>query len=374
VSVALAFVEAVSIEDLSRHEPAWRDLAGRAAEPNPFAESAFLTPSLRHLAPSRLAILLVWSDDRREALIGLATLREPPLGRGLARAWRSKQAPLAAMTFDREAIEDALTAIVAWMRRARPSIAGIVWPGLETGGAIAMALRSAAAHERLRLETRNPHRRAALVVAGEANFEAALDKKRRKEWARQARRLAERGRLDIGVRDDVEASERFLRLEATGWKGARGTALADDPSRLAFARQMLAAFRDDGRLRIQELAIDGAPVAMGIALGAGARAYYWKTAYDERFAEYSPGVQATLALSRRLAAAPGLKLVDSCAIQDHPMIDRLWPGRLELIDIALATSPRGGRRLGAWLAAEAALARARDAAKATLNRWRARRA
>ena len=77
-------------------------------------------------------------------------------------------------------------------------------------------------------------------------------------------------------------------------------------------------------------------------LRAGNRAFYWKTAYDERFAAYSPGVQATLDLSRRLERDPGLSLVDSCAVADHPMIDRAWRDRIELVDLALSLEPGGG--------------------------------
>ena len=34
-------VDACAIADLVRLEPQWRDLGGRAGEPNPFADSAF---------------------------------------------------------------------------------------------------------------------------------------------------------------------------------------------------------------------------------------------------------------------------------------------------------------------------------------------
>ena len=83
-------------------------------------------------------------------------------------------------------------------------------------------------------------------------------------------------------------------------------------------------------------------IAAAAVLRAGNRAFYWKTAYDERFAAYSPGVQATLDLSRRLERDPGLSLVDSCAIADHPMIDRTWRDHIELIDLALSLTPGGG--------------------------------
>ena len=81
---------------------------------------------------------------------------------------------------------------------------------------------------------------------------------------------------------------------------------------------------------------------MGVELDAGGRAFFWKIAYDETLAGYSPGVLLTRALSRRLLAESRMNLVDSCAAPDHPMIDRLWPDRLEFTDIALA-SPGGGR-------------------------------
>jgi hypothetical protein len=105
----------------------------------------------------------------------------------------------------------------------------------------------------------------------------------------------------------------------------------------------------------------------------GARAFYWKTAYDEEFAEFSPGVQLTLALSRRMEREPGLALVDSCALQDHPMIDRIWQGRIEFVDLALAVAAERGGRLRAWLAAERAASGLRERVKRLANRLRGRK-
>ena len=77
-------------------------------------------------------------------------------------------------------------------------------------------------------------------------------------------------------------------------------------------------------------------------LRTGDRAFYWKTAYDERFAAFSPGVQATLDMSRRAERDPGLTLIDSCAVADHPMIERAWRDRIELVDLAISLRPGGG--------------------------------
>jgi CelD/BcsL family acetyltransferase involved in cellulose biosynthesis len=367
-----AFVETTTVEGLARHEPEWRDLASRAAEPNVFAGGEFLLPALRLAGAGGPTVLLAWPDASRARLIGVLALGLPPIGQGLARVWRSEQAGLAAAMFDADLIAAALEALLAWLR-ARPGVAGLILPAIEPGGAVARAVRALALRAAAPLEEINPRRRAALVLGGAAGFEAALEKKRRKEWARQQRRLAERGRLQTRLAEGADGVERFLALEAKGWKGARGTALAADPNRLGFARAMLGAFTERGRLQIHELALDDSAVAIGVVLRDGARAFYWKTAYDEEFAEFSPGVQLTLALSRRLEREPGLALVDSCAQQDHPMIDRIWTGRIDLVDLAIPVGPQRVRRFRAWLAAERAASGLRERVKRLVNRLRGRK-
>jgi hypothetical protein len=102
-------------------------------------------------------------------------------------------------------------------------------------------------------------------------------------------------------------------------------------------------------------------VASGVELRAGRRAFFWKIAYDEAFAAFSPGVLLTRALSNRLRQQSEVGLIDSCAAPDHPMIDRVWPGRLEFADFAL---PLGlSPMYSACLAFERAAPGLRDRAK-----------
>ena len=54
--------------------------------------------------------------------------------------------------------------------------------------------------------------------------------------------------------------------------------------------------------------------------------YSYKTAFDERYARFSPGVllqRENLALLDR----DGIDWCDSCAAADHPMIDHIWRER-----------------------------------------------
>jgi len=270
-----AFVETTAAGDLPRFEAAWRDLMDRCAEPNVFADADFLLPALARLAPRRAATILVWSDAGRRRLIGLAAIEPPRSPLGLARIWRSEQAALAALLIDRAAPVEALGAILAW---TAARAVGLRLPALESGGPVARALAEVAANGSLALEIHARRQRAALPSGPGEEFEAAIDKKRRKEWARQRRRLAEHGRLESSLLDPVVGVETFLTLEGRGWKGARRTALALNAARAAFARDMLARFAARGALRIDALTLDGEAIAVGLTLRCRERGFYWKTA------------------------------------------------------------------------------------------------
>jgi len=351
-SPAPTVAELVTLDELRAAAADWADLCARSLEPNPFAEPGFLLPLLAYERP-KLSFALVWRGAR---LIGFAALALPRFG--LGRVWMSAYAALPACAFDRDDAAPALAALADLLVR-RTRLAGIVWPFAERGGALAHALRGLAEAEGLPLALAGGRRRAALKLAGAAAFDAGLNPKRRTKWSRKARKLAGKVEATAG-REGIDA---FFEVERKGWKGERRTALADDPARLAFAREALESFAREGRLDALTLRLDGAPVAAGLVLIAGGRAFYWKTAYDEAHADASPGVQLTLAHSRRLAEAPGLTLADSCAVEDHPMIGRVWGDALTFEDWAVGLRP--GAALGVWLG----LARVRADAREGLKRW-----
>jgi CelD/BcsL family acetyltransferase involved in cellulose biosynthesis len=363
-------VDAVAIPDLTRLEPQWRDLAQRVAEPNPFAESAFVIAATRHIAPRGLTALCIWRDPDRRRLDALAILQRARAPLPIVDVWRSELAPLAALLVDGERAVASLEAIAGWLASERPAIVALGLSNLDVCGKLAQALRRVSTKHALRLAESNVRQRAALDCGPGANFVASLEAKRRKEWRRLRRRLEDRGNVAFSWSDEPAAIGDFLTLEAAGWKGARGTALVADANRAAFAREMLHGFAAQGRLRIARLCLDGRTIAAGAVLRSGARAYYWKTAYDETFADFSPGVQLTLAMSRSLGADGGLSLVDSCAEANHPMIDRLWAARIDLADFVLATKRGSNIAFPIVLSARRAKAFARKRVKGLVNAWR----
>jgi CelD/BcsL family acetyltransferase involved in cellulose biosynthesis len=373
-----ARVEVVDLKRAAALDRAWRDLSARALEANVFAEPDFVLGALSHFARAdRLRLLLVWRDESEEQLIGAVVLEFPRIavGFGVARIWQSDQAGLAALMLDREAADQALAAILDWLVEARPKTIGLMLPTADASGATIAAVQALGLRRGAQLHQFGQKSRAILIAAGKLarGFEGALPKKRLKEWARQSRRLKERGEIGFRTASDEATIEKFLALEARGWKGAQHTALGADAGLAAFTRSMLAGLTRQNRLAIHLLERDGEALAIGVVLRAGDRAFYWKTAYDEAYAEYSPGLQLTLELSRLQQRDPAIAATDSCAIEGHPMIDRLWTARLALVDSVIALRPGPARRLRLWLTAEMARRRLREAAKRVINPLRGRK-
>jgi CelD/BcsL family acetyltransferase involved in cellulose biosynthesis len=110
---------------------------------------------------------------------------------------------------------------------------------------------------------------------------------------RRHRRLSEMGSVAVlreDGRGDVDGAFReFLRLEASGWKGREGTALALDERLVRFYRRWLQEAAGRGALAIRGLILDGRTVAMHLGLVHRGTYYLPKTTYDEGLATVSPG-------------------------------------------------------------------------------------
>src|SRR6266568_3867726 len=102
--------------------------------------------------------------------------------------------------------------------------------------------------------------------------------------------LRERIRWDVLLLRDVPRhGPTSSLLEALGWKGERGTAIARDPRTIAFYRGLARAAGDGGWLALRSLDLDGRPVAMHFGLLHRGVYSLPKPAYEERLGACSPG-------------------------------------------------------------------------------------
>jgi hypothetical protein len=73
--------------------------------------------------------------------------------------------------------------------------------------------------------------------------------------------------------------------------------------------------------------LDGATIASLVVFIDAGTAYTWKTAFDERFAAFSPGTLLMMDATRTHLDDPNIETSDSCSTPDHPVMSRLWAER-----------------------------------------------
>jgi CelD/BcsL family acetyltransferase involved in cellulose biosynthesis len=322
----------------TRQEGAWRDLAARAAEPNPFFDPALLLPAVRHLPDGPRVRLLV----ARRAEHWLAALPVLPSRRwrhyplACTVAWSHPHCFLGTPLLAADDLERATAALADVPRDVTPHPL-LILPTVRDDGPVARALRSAT--EDGTLVDLHHEARAALHRRPENDYvESHRSGKRRREAKRLRTRLAEELGGPPRLRDrgaSPAAVERFLALEASGWKGRAATALGSDPAHAAFFRAVCEAPTATVQTHILELGLPDRPAAMLFTLVAGDTAFAVKLAHDERLAHGAPGVQLMTESADWFHAQPTVQRFDSCARPDNAMINALWPDRRSTASLAL---------------------------------------
>ena len=184
--------------------------------------------------------------------------------------------------------------------------------------------------------------RAALKPTGSFDdwLQTNFDQKRRKEFKRLRNRLSEQGKMTTDILQQGQDPKQFVddlvSIEARGWKGSRGTAIASNPKLKLALEEACVNLHRAHKLRFWSLKLDGKAIASLFAIVEGDQAWLGKIAYDEAFAKYSPGVQIIIDCTETLFSEPQIKLIDSTAIPNHPMIDRIWRDRIEMVNVFVA--------------------------------------
>ncbi|MEI6642611.1 MAG: GNAT family N-acetyltransferase [Novosphingobium sp.] len=331
---------------------AWDGLAARVGTPNPFFEPWYLLPGLARFDPG--ARIMIASMARGEVLEGLVPLQRArryglhPLPH-LA-VWLHANAFLGAPLVAAGAEEVFWEALFDWADRHAGAALFLHTAALPLDSALADALRAVGARQGRRVAMVHREERAMLAspLAPAGYLDAALPGKKRKELRRQHARLAEQGTLTFTrLEDETDIAawiERFLALEARGWKGSAGSALACAGETAGLFREAMTEAAARGQLERLSLDLDGRPIAMLATLIAPPGAFSYKTAFDESFARFSPGVLLQLENLKLLERA-GIDWTDSCAAPDHPMIDSLWRERRTLARFSIAIGGTARRAL-----------------------------
>jgi len=339
---------------LADHVEAWDELAAEALETNPFYESWMLRPALEAFGKGkRLEFALVYRPhelpDRGPRLVGFFPLERRRLYKGMPasalRLWKHPHCFVCTPLLHASHAAEALAAFFEWATCDPRGAALLELGQVPTDGPFHQHLVDYLNGRQRLHHVPETFNRALLRTRSNAEvfLSSALSPGYRKEMRRLRKRLAEMGTLEfrtLTTEDELGIwMGQFIELEARGWKGraGAGTAIALHENETNYCRDAWRAALRQGKLHMAGLFLDTRPIAITVNYLARDAGFHCKIAYDETFSRYSPGVQLELELIREVHAAPNLRWLDSCAVPDHPMINRLWPERRTMQTTVLST-------------------------------------
>jgi CelD/BcsL family acetyltransferase involved in cellulose biosynthesis len=114
------------------------------------------------------------------------------------------------------------------------------------------------------------------------------------EIRRRRRLLEAQGQLVVRVEDGRERLDELLaegfHVEASGWKGAEGSAIIAQPQTHQFYREVARWGAERGILRLAFLRLNGHPLAFDLCLEDQGVHYLLKTGYDPAYGKLGPGI------------------------------------------------------------------------------------
>jgi CelD/BcsL family acetyltransferase involved in cellulose biosynthesis len=352
-----SIVVARDASTLSRFVPAWEELAAAAIEPNVFYEHWMLLPALEAFGEGKdisIVLVLIHDQDHRDAAPKLGAVF--PLERvrnfrnlkvSTLSLWQHIHCYACTPLVRADAASECMVELFRWLQSGEAR-ASLVELGCTYGdGPFHRQLVDVSNALGLTTSVTDVFTRGLWRKGGDANSdpESAVSGDLRRRLRRKERRLGERGRVEHRVLrqgDDVDRwIDEFLRIEASGWKRLGGTALAcRDMGRRFFKDTATSAFRRE-RLLMLGIDFDGRPIARRCAFVAGEGSFAFKTAYDEEFADFSPGAMLEMDSIRQLHALPGVRWMDFCAAPDNLLVNRLSNDRKTIQTLAIGVGTLG---------------------------------
>ncbi len=324
----------------------WQELADHRADPNIFFEPWCLLSALDHFGNGQ-DTSIVFVRDAERALVGVFPIERRSSYHGLPMphlvAWRHQHQFLAAPLVDRACAPQVWRSFLAWARREGACFVDL--PDMPADGRSAAALRIVASKKILVVDTFDRAMLLRDAATAQGYIDSSTSAGSRKDCRRLMRRMAEQGRLEVRSlqqgADPREWIEGLLMLEAAGWKGRDGTAMASDPAAAAFFRTMATAAHSREALHMAGLFMDGRPAALQCNFFARGQGFAFKVAFDERWAAFSPGVLLEVEAIRDFYLRPGFVSIDSCTGPNHPLMGRIWRGVRRIDRLRVATNARG---------------------------------
>lgn len=348
--------------------PAFAELSRHAVEPNPHMSPAAVGAATLLVPEERIVIVAAWRSEAlgSESLVGIwALLRQCDWRTGFALVLTAPLVPLYEVSslpvLDRDHAEDIALAMLRHLAASSDLPKVLALPLLPLEGPCSGALQEALRATGSRLSAYETWQRPVMVAQpgddAERYLRRALGSGYKKRM-QQFRALGKAGAVSFSRRRGNaarEAFETFLALEAAGWKGEAGTAIACLPQDSAYFHRLVEALAAQDAVLVDALLVDGKPIAMGLLIESAGTRNFLKIAYDETQARLSPGRALTIAMLQADFRDGPPAFFDSGAGDGVDAGTYVWGERRQMANalVAIGGSPPGAAQLAAsarmWL-------------------------
>jgi CelD/BcsL family acetyltransferase involved in cellulose biosynthesis len=325
-------------------ESAWRDLAERAVEPNPFYEPDCLIPASQHLVFGKDIRLAVAELDGR--FYGCVPFRAVnrwkfpyPVLTSQVRRMNGLGTPLIDPEMGLEAAMVLLSAILE--QRSVLHARMFILDTSGAGGPVAAYLRDAADRLGLWICDYETFDRGKLVRCEGSDYEKTVSYKSRRNLRRQMRLLGEAVGEQVEVvdrSDDPASIDDYIALESLGYKSKKGIAMTTVPGEPEYFLEMCAGFMKSDRLGVLALQSGSQTLAMQIWIRGGEGAFLIKGSYDETYARFGPGVLLHTSAVDFFNKETDSAWMDSCTGPNHKLLFRLWKDTRPIEMLAIGSS------------------------------------
>lgn len=324
---------ATTEQEVKSHIAAWKQLEQRALEDNVYLSAAFLTTALKYFGrPYRLVFVYEKTDTSRE-LIAVAPFTLFP---------RTRLNPFKRLStfhcfhmflpyplLDRIRAQAAVRALWDWLDDPRQPWGLILVEQIDKSGLTWKTIEAELNRRQRKYWVKRAFPQAMHInKTSFEHYQASLPRSIRRNYQRRWRKLNEAGQVEVllhrNLDRDPDLAERFIELEQRSWKAKAEGSLLDVPENALFFKEITRVLAGLNQLFFVEVRLDQKTIAMNLSFIFGNTLFGYKTAFDEDYRKYSPGIVALMHETGFFYQTPGLKLAQSGTDIPGSYLEHYW--------------------------------------------------
>ena len=295
------------IDELKKYADAWNTLSYKVPPQLPTSSYAWVSTYFEHslIAGETWRCIFAYNNDRLVGVLPLIVSRRAKAGLAwLSTPMSSHIIAVSPLLFPGEE-SDVLRALLNAAWSSHPDV---VWIEMSDLAANSPLLEYVDDYLHLKISRRTG--RYLRVDGNQDQYQSSLSRNFRSNQRKAANKLRKLKGMETAFVTGRDASSaqlsEFIPVEASGWKGRRGTAIQKSSDLITFYATLTARFADAGWLEWHFLRAEGRAIAANLAVHFNRSIIVWKLGYDENYRRYSPGGMLFQFLLDRVFADPDI--------------------------------------------------------------------